>query len=96
MMRVVVILRSAISPAARFQFLGFNECFFHERAQVPQDLPCHSVCYVFAVALEAAEIGTVSLGLRPPEYRPGRCARCRARPSPALTFTPLCATSPTR
>ena len=39
----------------RLQFIGINEYLFHDREQYPQNIPCHSQCTMFAVALKSDE-----------------------------------------
>jgi hypothetical protein len=57
--------------AERFAFVGLQNYYFHDRAQAPQDTPCHSVCYCFALALDDGELARFGAGLGAPEYRAG-------------------------
>ena len=61
--------------APRLKLLSVNQYLFDERQQPPQATPCHSICFVFALEVDAAELAAASAFVGPPEYAPGSLRR---------------------
>lgn len=61
---------TSLSPK-RLSFIGTHDYQWHDRAQAPHDVPCHSKSDTFAVEITADEMASIAANLRPSEYVPG-------------------------